>query len=71
MQVKDSGVGVAPQHLPHLFERFYKVDRSRRDGGTGLGLAIVKQSVDAHGGRITVASREGEGCTFTFTIPRA
>ena len=71
VQVKDSGVGVAPQHLPHLFERFYKVDRSRRDGGTGLGLAIVKQSVEAHGGRITVASREGEGCTFTFTIPRA
>ncbi len=71
VQVKDSGVGVAPQHLPHLFERFYKVDRSRRDGGTGLGLAIVKQSIEAHGGRITVASREGEGCTFTFTIPRA
>lgn len=71
VQVKDSGVGVAPQHLPHLFERFYKVDRSRRDGGTGLGLAIVKQSVEAHGGRITAASREGEGCTFTFTIPRA
>lgn len=71
VQVKDSGVGVAPQHLPHLFERFYKVDRSRRDGGTGLGLAIVKQSVEAHGGRITVDSREGEGCTFTFTIPRA
>lgn len=71
VQVKDSGVGVAPQHLPHLFERFYKVDRSRRDGGTGLGLAIVKQSVEAHGGRITVSSREGEGCTFTFTIPRA
>lgn len=71
VQVKDSGVGVAAQHLPHLFERFYKVDRSRRDGGTGLGLAIVKQSVEAHGGRITVDSREGEGCTFTFTIPRA
>ena len=71
VQVKDSGVGVAPQHLPHLFERFYKVDRSRRDVGTGLGLAIVKQSVEAHDGRITVASREGEGCTFTFTIPRA
>lgn len=71
VQVKDSGVGVAAQHLPHLFERFYKVDRSRRDGGTGLGLAIVKQSVEAHGGRITADSREGEGCTFTFTIPRA
>ena len=71
VEVKDNGVGVAPQHLPHLFERFYKVDRSRRDGGTGLGLAIVKQSVEAHGGRIAVESKEGEGCTFTFTIPRA
>ena len=71
VQVKDSGVGVAPQHLPHLFERFYKVERSRRDGGTGLGLAIVKQSIEAHGGRIAVTSREGEGCVFTFTLPRA
>lgn len=71
VQVKDSGVGVAPQHLPHLFERFYKVDRSRRDGGSGLGLAIVKQSIAAHGGRIAVTSREGEGCVFTFTLPRA
>ena len=71
VQVKDSGVGVAPQHLPHLFERFYKVERSRRDGGTGLGLAIVKQSIAAHGGRISVTSREGEGCVFTFTLPRA
>ena len=71
VQVKDSGVGVAPQHLPHLFERFYKVERSRRDGGTGLGLAIVKQTIAAHGGRISVTSREGEGCVFTFTLPRA
>lgn len=71
VQVKDTGIGVAPQHLPHLFERFYKVDRSRRDGGTGLGLAIVQQSIAAHGGRIAVTSREGEGCVFTFTLPRA
>ena len=71
VQLKDTGVGVAPQHLPHLFERFYKVNRSRRDGGTGLGLAIVKQLVEAHGGQITVESREGEGCAFTFTVPRA
>ena len=68
---KDTGVGVAPQHLPHLFERFYKVNRSRRDSGTGLGLSIVKQLVEAHGGRITVESKEGEGCAFTFTLPRA
>ena len=71
VQVKDTGVGVAAQHLPHLFERFYKVDRSRRDGGTGLGLAIVQQSIAAHGGHIAVTSREGAGCVFTFTLPRA
>jgi len=71
VQLRDTGIGVAPQHLPHLFERFYKVDRSRRDSGTGLGLAIVKQLVEAHGGRISVESREGEGCSFTFTVPLA
>ena len=69
IDLTDTGVGVAPQHLPHLFERFYKVNRSRRDSGTGLGLAIVKQLVEAHGGEISVESREGEGCSFTFTIP--
>ena len=68
---KDTGIGVAPQHLPHIFERFYKVNRSRRDSGTGLGLAIVKQLVEAHGGEITVESKESEGCAFTFTVPRA
>ena len=71
VKLEDSGIGVAPQHLPHLFERFYKVNRSRRDSGTGLGLSIVKQLVEAHGGRITVESKEGEGCSFTFTVPRA
>ena len=69
--LKDTGIGVAPQHLPHIFERFYKVNRSRRDGGTGLGLSIVKQLVEAHGGHISVESQEGEGCAFTFTIPCA
>ena len=68
---RDTGIGVAPQHLPHIFERFYKVNRSRRDSGTGLGLSIVKQLVEAHGGEITVESKEGEGCAFTFTVPRA
>ena len=71
IRLKDTGIGVAPQHLPHIFERFYKVNRSRRDSGTGLGLSIVKQLVEAHGGRITVESKEGEGCEFTFTVPRA
>jgi two-component system phosphate regulon sensor histidine kinase PhoR len=67
--VRDTGVGMSREHLPHLFERFYKVDRSRRDGGTGLGLAIVKEIVEAHGGRVWADSKEGEGSTFGFTLP--
>ena len=70
-RVSNSGDGIAPEHLPHLFERFYKVDRSRRDQGTGLGLAIVKHIVLAHGGDVDVESSLGEGATFTFTLPRA
>lgn len=69
-RVQDDGPGVAPEHLPHLFERFYKADRSRRDQGTGLGLAIAKRVVEAHGGEIGVESAEGEGAAFWFTIPR-
>ncbi len=69
--VRDTGIGIAPQHLPHVFERFYKVDRSRRDGGTGLGLAIVKHIVQAHGGDVRVESQEGAGSAFFFTVPRA
>ncbi len=69
VQVKDTGVGIAPEHLPHIFERFYKVERSRREEGTGLGLAIAKHAVQSLGGDISVESREGEGSTFTFTIP--
>ena len=70
-RVSNTGDGIAPEHLPHLFERFYKVDRSRRDQGTGLGLAIVKHIVLAHGGEVDVESSLGEGATFTFTLPRA
>lgn len=71
IQVSDSGVGIAPEHLPRLFERFYRVDknRSRAEGGTGLGLAIVKHIVQAHGGRVAVESRPGRGSTFTISIP--
>ena len=69
--VKDTGIGIAREHLAHIFERFYKVDRARRDGGTGLGLAIVKHIVEAHGGEVLVESHEGSGSTFGFTIPRA
>ena len=71
VKVSDNGIGIAREHLPHVFERFYKVDRSRRDGGTGLGLAIAKHLVQAHGGDIKVESVEREGSTFSFTLPRA
>lgn len=68
--VRDEGPGVAAEDLPHLFERFYKADKSRRDEGTGLGLAIAKRAVEAHGGEIGVESAEGAGAAFWFTIPR-
>ena len=69
--VEDTGVGIPDEHLPHVFERFYKVDRSRRGEGTGLGLAIVKHIVQLHGGDVRAESREGSGSTFYFTLPRA
>ena len=67
----DQGIGIAQHHLPRLFERFYRVDqnRSRRMGGTGLGLAIVKHIVQAHGGQVSVESVEGQGSTFTLSLP--
>ena len=71
VQVRDTGVGIPPHDLPRIFERFYKADRARSGGGTGLGLAIAKHIVQAHGGRISAASREGEGSTFSFTLPVA
>ena len=71
LTVSDTGVGIPGEHLPHVFERFYKVDRSRRDGGTGLGLAIAKHLVQAHGGDINVSSTEGQGSSFNLTLPRA
>ena len=73
MEVIDHGAGIAPEHLPRLFERFYRVDkaRSRQFGGAGLGLAIVKTFVEAHGGRVEVKSEIGAGSTFTVRLPRA
>ena len=68
IDVEDNGTGIASEHLPHVFERFYKADRSRRDGGSGLGLAIVKHLVQAHGGDVSVDSVEGEGSVFSFTL---
>lgn len=72
ISVADTGAGIAPEHLPRLFERFYRVDRARsRDlGGTGLGLAIVKHLARAHGGEAVVTSRLGHGTIFTIKLPR-
>ena len=67
--VTDTGLGILPEHLPHIFERFYKADPSRRDGGTGLGLAISKHIVQAHGGVIEAESNPGQGTTIRFTLP--
>jgi signal transduction histidine kinase len=71
ISVQDSGTGIAPEHLPYIFERFYRADpsRARTTGGTGLGLAVVKQMVQAHGGQITIASQQGQGTCFTVTLP--
>lgn len=73
VRVRDQGCGIPPEHLPHLFERFYRVDASRTagTGGTGLGLAIVKAVAEAHGGSVEVQSTSGEGSTFTLRLPLA
>jgi two-component system, OmpR family, phosphate regulon sensor histidine kinase PhoR len=70
--VRDQGSGIAPEHLPRLFERFYRVDagRSRKVGGTGLGLAIVKHIAQAHEGYVTLQSVPGKGSTFFIHLPQ-
>jgi len=69
--VRDTGIGIASEHLPHLFDRFYRVDRarSRAEGGAGLGLAISRWIAEAHGGSISVESAPGRGSTFAVTLP--
>jgi signal transduction histidine kinase len=73
VSVDDTGEGIDEQHLPYIFERFYRVDasRSRSTGGIGLGLAIVKQVVEAHGGQVEARSSLGRGTSFTFSLPVA
>ena len=70
--VSDTGEGIPQQHLSRIFERFYRVDksRSREKGGTGLGLAIVKHILDGHGTHAEVESTVGKGSTFRFKLPR-
>src|SRR5712691_5486777 len=73
LEVRDTGIGIAAEHLPHLGERFYRVDkaRSREAGGTGLGLSIARGIAVAHGGRLALASVPGQGTTVTLTLPLA
>ncbi len=72
-KVVDRGIGIAPEHLPRIFDRFYRIDAARRrmDGGAGLGLAIVKTLVEAHGGSVSVESEVGTGSRFTIVLPRS
>jgi signal transduction histidine kinase len=71
VSVRDEGGGIAGEHLPRIFERFYRVDsaRSRAEGGTGLGLAIVKHMVETHGGRVWAESELGDGATIYCWFP--
>ncbi len=73
VEISDNGIGINAEHIPHLFERFYRVDkhRSREAGGTGLGLAIVKHIIESHKQTINVRSNPGEGATFGFTLEKA
>jgi two-component system phosphate regulon sensor histidine kinase PhoR len=71
VEIRDNGPGIPPEDLPHVFERFYRVDkgRSRQNGGTGLGLSIVKHIIQLHGGVVRAESTLGKGSSFYFTLP--
>jgi len=72
VQVHDQGLGIAPEHLPHIFDRFYRVEETGvRTSGAGLGLAICKGLVEAMGGQIAVTSQVGHGSIFSFSLLRA
>ena len=69
LTVADTGVGIPPEYLPHVFDRFFRIPGQSEEAGTGLGLAIVKEIVTAHGGEITCESEPGKGTTFRITLP--
>jgi signal transduction histidine kinase len=69
LTVADTGIGIPAEHLPHLFEKFFRVPGGGRPGGTGLGLAIVREVVQAHGGEVAVESEPGRGTAFHVTLP--
>jgi two-component system sensor histidine kinase BaeS len=71
LEVADTGIGIEPEHLPHVLDRFYRADkaRTRRSGGTGLGLAIVREIAEEHHGTVTVSSQPGKGSRFTVQLP--
>jgi signal transduction histidine kinase len=74
IEVQDTGIGIAAEHLPYLCERFYRVDKSRTSasGGSGIGLTIARHLVEAHGGRLwAISPGPGQGSTFSFTLPLA
>ena len=71
LQVKDDGIGIAPEHLPKIWDRFYQADPSRSGDSSGLGLSMVKWIVEAHGGQAHVSSVLGKGTTFTVELPLA
>jgi signal transduction histidine kinase len=70
IRVSDTGVGIAEQHLPRIFDRLYRGDQSRTTRGLGLGLSLVKAFVQAQGGSVSVDSTVGKGSTFTISLPR-
>jgi two-component system heavy metal sensor histidine kinase CusS len=69
VEVADTGSGIPASHLPHVFDRFYRVDQARTSGGTGLGLAIVRSIVELHGGAVEITSEEGKGTRVVMTLP--